>query len=121
VLAPTVAACGSKNGDAQRALDRFNGGYAPVRLRETVERGRGVRVCRIGPQPGRSGYMLLTVLTTNDRWLQATIDPGQTLAIADVTTGASYTDSFGAQAVRELRERGDACKVSAAEGTLSLD
>jgi hypothetical protein len=116
VSAPALAACGGENNDAQRAVDRVNGGSAPILLREFVEEGGKVSSCRLAPRAGRPGEMLLTVMTESDHWLQATIGPEQTLTGQDVTTSRGFDPKTAA----ELRARGDACQVSRADGTLSL-
>jgi hypothetical protein len=114
--APALAACDGKNDDAQRAVDRFNGGNAPIVLREFLEKSGAVSWCRIAPRPERSDQQLLTVITKSG-WLQATIDPDRTLPIEDVTVGGD----FDSQTEAELRKRGEACRVSAADGSLTLD
>ena len=116
--APALAACDGKNDDARRAADRFNDGNAPIVLREFLERTRvAVSSCRIAVRPEHSDQQLLTVITKTGGWLQATIDPEHTLRIEDVTVGGG----FDAQTEAELRKRGVACRVSATDGTLTLD
>ena len=114
--APALAACEGKNDDAQRALDRFNGGNAPIVLREFLEENGDVSSCRIATQPGRSDQ-LLTIIAKTGGWLQATIHPDRTLGSADVTIGGDFDPKTEA----ELRKRGDACRASATDGSLSLD
>ena len=115
--APALAACDGKNDDAQRAVDRFNGGNAPLVLREFLENGGAVSSCRIAVRPERSDQQLLTVITKTGGWLQATIDPERTLPSQDVTVGGN----FDPQTEADLRKRGKACRVSAADGSLALD
>jgi hypothetical protein len=115
--APALAACDGKNDDAQRAVDRFNGGNAPIVLREFLEKRGAVSSCRIAVRPERSDQQLLTVITKTGGWLQATIDPERTLPSADVTIGGD----FDPQAEAEYRRRGKACQITAADGSLSLD
>jgi hypothetical protein len=114
--APVLAACDGKNDDAQRAADRFNGGNAPIVLREFIDERGAVASCRIATQPGRSDHLLTIIAKTGD-WLQATIDPNRTLGSADVTVGGD----FDPQTEAELRRGGEACRVSATDGSLSLD
>jgi len=113
--APVLAACDGKNDEARRAVDSFNGGNAPIVLREWLDTSGAVSSCRIAPQPGPSGQ-LLTIITTTGRWLQATIDPKVTLPSEDVTVGGDFPPKTEA----EYRKRGEACKVSAADGSLAL-
>ena len=116
--APALAACDGKNDDgAQRAVDRFNAGNAPIVVREFLEkRGTTVSSCRIAVRPENPDHQLLTIITNAGHWLQATIDPDQTLPIEDVTEGGS----FDPQTEARFRKRGEACKVSPADGTLAL-
>jgi len=115
--APALAACDGKDDDALRAVDRFNGGNAPIVLREFLTKNGTVSSCRIGPQPERSDHLLLTVITKRGGWLQATIDPNHTLAASDVTTGGH----FDPQTEAELRRGGKACTVSPADGSVALE
>jgi hypothetical protein len=114
--APALAACDGKDDDARRAADSFNGGNAPIVLREFLDKNGAVSSCRIAVRPGRPEQQLLTVITTTGKWLQATIDPGRTLLIEDVTAGGGFVPKTEA----ELRKRGEACRVSA-DGSLTLD
>jgi hypothetical protein len=115
--APVLAACDGKNDDARRAVDSFNGGNAPIVLREwlATDTSGAVSSCRIAPQPGPASQ-LLTIITTTGRWLQATIDPAVTLPAEDVTVGGDFPPKTEA----EYRKRGEACKVSAADGSIAL-
>jgi hypothetical protein len=115
--APALAACDGKNADAERAVDRFNGGNAPIVLREFLEKSGAVSSCRMAVRPERSDQQLLTVIAKTGDWLQATIDPEHTLRSEDVTIGGG----FDPQTEAELRRGGEACKVSAADGSLTLD
>jgi hypothetical protein len=116
--APALAACDGKNDDARHAVGSFNGGNAPIVLREFLERNRTtVSSCRIAVRPGRPDHQLLTVITTEGKWLQATIDPEHTLPIEDVTVGGG----FEPQTEAEYRKRGEACKVAATDGSLALE
>ena len=115
--APALAACDGKNDDAKRAVDSFNSGNAPVVVREFLDkRGATVSSCRIAVRPDNPDHQLLTIITNKGNWLQATIDPEQTLNIEDVTEGGG----FDPQTEAELRKRGEACAVSATYGTLTL-
>jgi hypothetical protein len=114
--APALAACDGKNDDAERAVDRFNGGNAPIVLREFLDKSGAVSSCRIAAQPGRSDQ-LLTIITKTGGWLQATIDPERTLHSQDVTLGGNFDPKTEA----EYRRRGEACRASATDGSLSLD
>lgn len=117
VSAPALAACDGKNDEATRAVRSFNGGDAPARVLEFMARNGPVSSCRIAPRPQRSDQLLLTMITKNGGWLQATIDPAVTLASHDVTMGGG----FDPQTEAEHRTRGVACKVSAADGSVSLE
>jgi len=117
VSAPVLAACGGKNDDAKRAVSSFNRGDAPARALEFMAKSGPVSSCRIAPQPQRSDQLLLTMITKNGSWLQATIDPDATLPSHDVTTGGGFDPRTEA----EYRTRGDACKVSPADGSVSLE
>jgi hypothetical protein len=116
VSAPALAACGGENDEAQRAVTSVNAGSAPILLREFVEQRGKVTSCRLAPRPGYPGQMLLTVFTESRFWLQATIDPDQTLLGEDVTIGGNFDPTTAA----ELRSRGEACRISPADGSLSL-
>jgi hypothetical protein len=113
--APVIAACDGKNDDAQRAVEIST---AETQLSSCASgwRRAAVSSCRIAPQPGRSDQ-LLTIITTTGRWLQATINPDVTLPAEDVTVGGE----FAPKAEAEYRKRGEACKVSAADGSVSLE
>jgi hypothetical protein len=114
--APVLAACDGKNDDAQRAVESFNSGNAPIVLREFLGKSGAVSSCLIASQPGRSD-LLLTIITKTHGWAQATIDPGQTLPSHDVTVGGNFPPKTEA----DYRKRGERCKVSAADGTLALE
>jgi hypothetical protein len=116
VSAPALAACGGENDDAQRAVNSVNGGSVPITLREFIEARGKVSSCRLASRPGYPGQMTLTVITESDHWLHATIDPDQTLLGQDVTTGGG----FDPKTAGELASRGDACRISSADGSLSL-
>jgi hypothetical protein len=113
--APALAACGSEDDLAQRAVDRVNAGSAPILLRELVQPPEMVSACRVHPRPGRPGELLLTVVTDSGTGLEATIDPDETLRIEDVTQRG-----FDRQAVAALRSGGKACTVSSVDGSLAL-
>jgi hypothetical protein len=113
--APALAACDGKNDDARRAVDSFNGGNAPIVLREWLDQNGVVSSCRIAPQAAPASQ-LLTIITSTGRWLQATIDPAVTLPSEDVTVGGDFPPKTEA----EYRKRGEACKVSATDGSLAL-
>jgi hypothetical protein len=115
--APVLAACDGKGDAAQRAADRFNGGDAPVRLREFIDRSGAISSCRIATRPGQSDQFLLTVISETGGWLQATIDPDETLPSHDVTVGGN----FDSQTEAEYRSRGEPCRVSAEDGSVSLE
>ncbi len=86
-------------------------------LREFLEKSGAVSSCRIAVRPERSDQQLLTVITKAGDWLQATIDPEQTLRSEDVTVGGGVDP----QTEAELRRGGKACRASATDGSLSLD
>jgi hypothetical protein len=99
-------------------VHRFNGGNAPIVLREFLERnGAVVSSCRIAVRPENSDQQLLTVIMNTGHWLQATIDPDHTLRIEDVTVGGG----FDAKTEAEYRKRGEPCRVSAADGSLTVE
>jgi hypothetical protein len=116
VSAPALAACGGDDDEAQRAVNSVNGGSVPITLREFVEARGKVSSCRLASRQGYPGQMTLTVVTESDHWLHATIDPDQTLLGQDVTTGGG----FDSQTAAGLASRGDACRISPADGSLSL-
>ena len=97
-------------------MDSFNGGDATFRLREFIETRGAISSCRIATRPGRPD-LLLTVISKTGGWLQATIDPNQTVASHDVTVGGN----FDPQTEAEYRSRGEACTVSADTGSVSLE
>jgi hypothetical protein len=117
---PLLVACGGENDDAQRALDGLNGGSASVRLREALEKGGGISFCSITPQAQATGNLVLTIVMRSEAWVQATMDPEREVRSEDVTTGGNFAQLFGTQAERDLREHGKPCRVSPADGTVSL-
>jgi hypothetical protein len=83
----------SQLADFRIALDRWNTGTYHYRLVALARAGK--TRCGLGYSAAFPDLVLLTVINTDGRWLQASIDPQTGVKPETITDGPDYNTAFG--------------------------